>query len=98
MTGLQKTCANHPDREAIARCIITGKPICAECSTRYEGVNYSREGLAILQEQRRAAAAGKPRRFAAVLVWASVPVLGLLMYLFYVVSFMSVIDAVQAAR
>ena len=50
----QRSCANHPDRRAIGVCVITQKAICAECSTRYEGVNYSKEGLAILQEQRAA--------------------------------------------
>ena len=48
----KKTCANHPDRPAIGVCVITRKAICAECSTRYEGVNYSKEGLRILQFQR----------------------------------------------
>ncbi len=47
-------CINHPDRPAIGICVITGQAICEECSTRYEGVNYSREGLRILQERRQA--------------------------------------------
>ena len=47
-------CLNHPDRPAIGICVITGQAICEECSTRYEGVNYSRDGLRILQAQRNA--------------------------------------------
>ena len=51
--ALKKTfCLNHPDRPAIGICVITGQAICEECSTRYEGVNYSREGLRILQARR----------------------------------------------
>ncbi len=38
-------CVNHPDRLAMGRCVITHRPICSECSTQYEGVNYSLEGL-----------------------------------------------------
>lgn len=45
-------CMNHPDRPAIGRCVITRNPICAECSTTYDGVNYSREGLEILRRSR----------------------------------------------
>ena len=53
--ALKKTfCLNHPDRPAIGICVITGQAICEECSTRYEGVNYSRDGLRILQARRSA--------------------------------------------
>lgn len=57
---MQRTCANHPDRRAIGVCIITGKAICGECSTRYEGVNYSKEGLEILKRQREAERSTSP--------------------------------------
>lgn len=54
--ALKKTfCLNHPDRPAIGICVITGQAICEECSTRYEGINYSREGLRILQARRNEA-------------------------------------------
>jgi hypothetical protein len=53
--ALKKTyCHNHADRPAIGVCVITGQAICEECSTRYEGVNYSHEGLRILQARRNA--------------------------------------------
>ncbi len=59
--GLKKTfCINHPDRPAVGICVITKNPICEECSTRYDGVNYSREGLAIMRARRKA---GAGRRF-----------------------------------
>ncbi len=48
----RRMCANHDNRMAIGVCVITKAPICAECSTRYEGVNYSKEGLAILKKRR----------------------------------------------
>lgn len=58
----RRNCAHHPDRLAIGVCVETGIPICGECSTRYNGVNYSREGLAILHKRMQAqAAAAKPR-------------------------------------
>ncbi|GJM24070.1 MAG: hypothetical protein DHS20C16_04850 [Phycisphaerae bacterium] len=68
--ALQKRmCANHEDRIAIGVCVITKAPICAECSTRYEGVNYSREGLAILKEQRaKASASGMGHKASGVLI------------------------------
>jgi hypothetical protein len=94
----KQMCVNHPDRSAIGVCVITHKPICSECSTRYEGVNYSREGLAILKKQR----AGSKKRFggayffAVVAVWLLAPVLFALLYLFYLHSATSVIDLMQA--
>lgn len=51
---IQKTCVNHTGRRAIGVCIVTSQPICAECSTRYRGVNYSKQGLEILKQQREA--------------------------------------------
>ena len=30
-------CENHPDRRAIGGCVICGKPVCDECSTRHNG-------------------------------------------------------------
>ena len=84
----QRYCANHPQRPAIGICVMTHKPICGECSTRYEGVNYSKEGLQILQQQR---AAGSPtgrgaQSTLAVLAVCLSPVLLYLMYLSYVAA------------
>jgi hypothetical protein len=55
MVIARHTCVHHPDRLAIGVCVITRQPICAECSTRYEGFNYSKEGLRILQQRRASA-------------------------------------------
>lgn len=52
MTVERRYCVNHPERVAIGVCVETKKPICGECSTRYNGVNYSREGLEILRQRR----------------------------------------------
>ncbi len=60
-------CHNHPGRQAIGECVITHQPVCSECSTRYEGVNYSKEGLRILQERRRAAEQNGKRRTLPIL-------------------------------
>lgn len=97
MSALQRICHWHPDRRAIGVCVMTGKAICAECSTRYEGVNYSKQGLAQLQAQRAAAAS---RRSTAEWLLMTVGVLGTpvalgLMYLFYRQMFAVLIDLQQ---
>jgi hypothetical protein len=91
-------CRNHPERRAIGVCIITGKAICAECSTRYEGVNYSIEGLRILQE-RRAAEARKSRsryRLRGALVFLLTPGFLYLVYLGYFLFFKVLINLEQS--
>lgn len=81
----QRSCANHPDRLAIGVCVITRKPICAECSTRYEGVNYSKEGLRIVEERRKASAGavGWGARLISACLWLAAPALLFLLYRFY---------------
>ena len=49
----RRNCINHPERLALGVCVETGNPVCGECSTRYNGVNYSREGLEIMHRRRR---------------------------------------------
>lgn len=65
----RRYCANHPDRLAIGLCVETGIPLCGECSTRYNGVNYSREGLALLHKRMQAAASAKTKNNWGSLVW-----------------------------
>ena len=87
MTIQRRFCANHSERPAIGLCVMTGIPICGECSTRYEGVNYSRQGLELLRKQRADATAGRRSRARVVaygLVWCVAPLLLYLMYLGYV--------------
>ena len=95
----QRTCSHHPERMAIGICVITGKTICAECSTRYEGVNYSKEGLRILQERRASAGrqvAGRSSgwRVAAAL---AAPVFLYLLYLSYLLGLGFLCDLGQYA-
>jgi hypothetical protein len=81
-------CKYHPDRRAIGVCVVLKVPICAECSTRYEGVNYSKEGLRILRERRAAQTErGRWRRALTwVALWAAAPVLfGLLCFQYFFV-------------
>ncbi|MEX2673744.1 MAG: hypothetical protein WD294_16710 [Phycisphaeraceae bacterium] len=91
---VRRTCSSHPDRAAIGQCVITKQPICAECSTRYEGVNYSREGLRLLHERRAKDAAGEGGSFVAVAATLATPALLFMMYLSYLLSFQFVIDLV----
>ena len=76
---------------------MTKKPICAECSTRYEGVNYSKEGLRILKEQRSHAAQAKQgsSRLIAVLCVLATPLLLYMVELFYHIAIKSLIDIQQ---
>ncbi|MHC4887386.1 MAG: hypothetical protein ACYTGH_20105 [Planctomycetota bacterium] len=92
-----QTCHNHPDRKAIGVCVITRKAICAECSTRYEGVNYSKEGLARLKAQ-RAKEAGKgsrARSLLALLCGCLAPGCLYLLYQFYLLNATAMIDLAQ---
>ncbi|MDH4184072.1 MAG: hypothetical protein OEV92_07620 [Nitrospinota bacterium] len=84
----KRYCVNHPDRPASGECVITKRPICPECSTKYEGVNYSKEGLEQLKRQRAAVASGGLRR-KAVLAMAvgQAPVSLFLLYYFYLINF-----------
>ena len=94
----QRMCRNHSERRAIGICIITGKAICAECSTRYEGVNYSIEGLRILQERRAAAArkAGARHRWRGALLFILTPGFLYLVYLGYLLFFKTLINLEQS--
>ena len=93
----RQTCVNHPDRLAIGLCVKTKQTICAECSTRYEGVNYSKEGLRILQQERAAGQSAAQRgRLAVMLLCAGgSPLFLLLLYLFYRLALTSLIDMQQ---
>ncbi|HZK79516.1 MAG TPA: hypothetical protein VFC46_00575 [Humisphaera sp.] len=82
----QRFCTNHPERPAIGICVMTRKPICGECSTRYEGVNYSREGLKLLQRQRASAKPRKRKLLVPLLAWVVSPALLYLMYLGYMTT------------
>ena len=79
----RRHCRNHPDRLAIGVCVITRIPICGECSTRYEGVNYSHEGMRILQERRAAGKNPSKARVVYILLLLSSPAMLWLMYLSY---------------
>ena len=79
----QRYCVHHPDRPAIGICVVTKQAICGECSTRYEGVNYSKEGLRILQEQRRAQEKGVGRISGKAALAVLAPGLLLLVYFYY---------------
>lgn len=93
----KQACSFHVDREAIGVCVITKKPICAECSTRYEGVNYSKEGLRILKERRAEAVQTAPNsnRLIAGLCLFATPILLYMVELFYHIAMKSLIDIQQ---
>jgi hypothetical protein len=82
----QRFCVNHPQRPAIGVCIITHKAICSECSTRYQGVNYSIEGLQIVRQREQSQSRPK-RRFLhwAILAFLT-PATLYLMYLSYLIE------------
>jgi len=90
-------CVNHADRPAIGVCVKTKTPICAECSTRYEGVNYSREGLRLLQQERAASAvqAASLPRLEEMALYLSSPLLLYLLYWFYLACARILVDALR---
>ncbi|MDR0363300.1 MAG: hypothetical protein LBJ46_11555 [Planctomycetota bacterium] len=75
-------CANHSERLAIGVCVETGRAICGECSTRYNGVNYSREGLEIMLARKREKSALPGRLGWRRVVMLGVPV-SVLLYLIF---------------
>ena len=46
------TCANHPDREALGICVRCRTRVCAECSTKVDGINYCVSCLASLAAEK----------------------------------------------
>jgi len=92
---IQRMCTNHPHRKAIGVCVMTSRPICAECSTRYEGVSYSKEGLAKRLAQERQAEGAGGSRFATGLALALTPVLLLSTFGFFWYLFIGLIDLQQ---
>ncbi|MBX9656713.1 hypothetical protein K2Y11_24105 [bacterium] len=97
MALTRRNCMNHPERAAIGICVITQKPICGECATRIDGVNYSKEGLRILQERRntsRGKVDWKARLFVMALVIA-VPFSAALLFQFYEAGLHFMVDMDQ---
>jgi hypothetical protein len=93
---IQRTCVNHPQRKAIGVCVMTGKAICAECSTRHEGVNYSKEGLAMrLAQQRDAEQGGRGARVGAMVALLFSPAMLAAAYGMYWYTFRLMIDLQQ---
>ncbi len=81
-------------------CVVTKRAICSECSTRHRGVNYSKEGLAVVLERERAAAAEGSGAGGAVF-WFAVAALPVSVGFFFLCAFVSggvLIDLVQSLR
>ena len=93
----KQACAFHFNRHAVGVCVITKQPLCAECSTRYEGVNYSKEGLRILREQRAASTrqSQKGHRTITAAGVLATPALLYTRYLFYRLSITLLVDLQQ---
>lgn len=64
-----RTCRHHPERAAVAVCVRCREPVCADCTTKIEGINFCAPCL-----RRKADAAPKPERTSR----PGVVVLGLL--------------------
>jgi|GEM_PF-5275869 len=98
--NLSRQCAKHPNRRAIGVCVITKQPICSECSTRHNGVNYSKEGLASLlasEVKKTQPKAGNSAGFLALL-WLMMPFMILLMYVNINQGAQVFIDLIQEAN
>jgi hypothetical protein len=51
--GQTRLCAHHPDRAAHALCMSCRRPICQECATEWEGINYCAACLPRQRQERR---------------------------------------------
>jgi len=93
----KRMCSNHPDRAATGICILTKKPVCLECSTRYEGVNYSKEGLELLKQQRseKAKQVSLGQRLVSPLLLLLIPIFLSALYFFYIFIAETLIDLAQ---
>lgn len=80
-------CKNHSDRQAYAVCKSCHSPICAECATRWNGINYCQPCLLTIRDS---ASIAQPKRtwmitmisvilISAIYV-AAVPIIGPLMH------------------
>lgn len=97
MGKLARFCSRHPDRAAIGVCVVNGRAICAECSTQYRGVNYSKEGLAEFLASQQAERGGNawPRVLIVLLLLLS-PLMLVGAYAGLVVTGEILIDVIQA--
>ena len=98
---LQRDCHWHPGRRAIGVCVETRQPMCNECSTRYDGVNYSKAGLAQMLERLRATerrSAGGRGRWITLLSLLALPVSLAVAGLMFQWTGLLLIDAIAAAR
>jgi hypothetical protein len=71
--AIAAACRNHADREAIGVCVVCRVRVCAECSTKVEGINRCVDCLAkAAGEAKPAAVARKPGRGGAIAAGALV--------------------------
>lgn len=75
-------CRNHPAREAIGVCVKCRARVCAECSTKVDGINHCVECLGALAKEARAAGGAASSSGVASVVAASA-LLGVLSVLAY---------------
>ncbi len=54
-------CHNHPERPAVARCVVGAEPLCGECVREADGRYYCAEHVPAAEPRARAAPAGRWR-------------------------------------
>ena len=66
------SCANHLEREALGVCVGCRKLVCAECTTKLDGINYCVGCIAAMAPARRAGPDARPggtARWLTAAVW-----------------------------
>lgn len=51
-------CANHPERDAIAICVVCRRAVCETCSTKVDGIHHCTDCLRAAAERERSTAVG----------------------------------------
>jgi hypothetical protein len=85
---LPYNCCLHPQRKAIGLCVQCRIPICSECSTRIDGINYCQSCLSTLHQPQSAGNLQPHRQFSlsnfllilagGLLIWLTFYLLGAL--------------------
>ena len=85
---LPHSCFLHPERKAIGLCVLCRTPICSECSTRVDGINYCQSCLSTLRQPQGTKTLRPCRQFSlsnlllilagGLLIWGTFYILGVI--------------------
>ncbi len=100
-------CLRHPDREATARCVVCGKPLCRECVIRRGRLvfcseecveNYMNTSGRVSPYVARERALQRKKKLTRTLITAVVVLLGLALALYFFQSHSSGRHSIQRVK